>query len=129
MAFANSFFRNSIISIISACIIYGFLEIILKELNLKNGLINYCTFICKIWFISSPFIGLEISVIKYFSELEYFIKPIKIFIYKTLIFFIISFLCYNDKGINCFVYAKPLCDIIFLFYYSKICFDITLNKH
>ena len=56
IAFANSFFSSSIISIVSACIIYGFLKNFLQFLNLKEGLINYTYFVSKIWFISSPFI-------------------------------------------------------------------------
>lgn len=127
-AFANSFFISSIISMVSAFIIYGFLENILELIHLKEGLINYCIFASKIWFISSPFIGLEIAVFKYYSEIEYLKVPIELLIYKLLAFFIISFLFYADRKTNCFIYAKPLCDIIFLFYYTKICFDITLNK-
>ena len=56
IAFANSFFSSSIISIISACIVYGFSKNIFQFLNLKEGLINYTSFVTKIWFISSPFI-------------------------------------------------------------------------
>lgn len=59
IAFANSFFSSSIISIISACIIYGFSKNIFNFLNLKDGLINYTLFVSKIWFISSPFIRLR----------------------------------------------------------------------
>lgn len=55
-AFANSFFASSIISIVSACIVYGFSKNIFQFLNLKEGLINYTSFVTKIWFISSPFI-------------------------------------------------------------------------
>lgn len=126
--FASAFFSSSIISIILACIIYGFLENILDLLGLRTGLINYCSFIAKIWFISSPFIGLEIVVFKYFSMIEYFQKPLKILIIKLFVFLFISCLFYTSRKTNCFIYAKPLCDIIFLFYYSRICFDITLNK-
>ena len=126
--FASAFFSSSIISIILACIIYCFLENILDLLGLRTGLINYCSFIAKIWFISSPFIGLEIVVFKYFSIIEYFQKPLKILIIKLFVFLFISCLFYTSRKTNCFIYAKPLCDIIFLFYYSRICFDITLNK-
>ena len=126
--FASAFFSSSIISIILACIIYGFLENILDLLGLKTGLINYCSFIAKIWFISSPFIGLEIVVFKYFSMIEYFQKPLKILIIKLFVFLFISCLFYTSRKTNCFIYAKPLCDIMFLFYYSRVCFDITLNK-
>ena len=127
-AFANSFFTSSIISIVSACIIYGFLKNILELLNLKSGIINYCLFASKTWFISSPFIGLEVAVFKYFSTIEYFKKPIEILILKILLFFIISFLFYSTRKLNCFIYAKPICDLILLVYYSQICFGITLNK-
>ena len=126
--FANAFITSSIISIVSACVVYGFLKNILGILNLKTGLINYCIFASKIWFISSPFIGLEIAVFKYFSTIEYWKRPIQILIYKLLAFLLISFLFYSTRKNNCFIYAKPLSDIIFLIYYSRICFDITLNN-
>ena len=61
IVFANSFFSSSIISIISACIIYGFLKNFLQLLNLEKGLINYTYFVSKIWFISSPFIRIRSS--------------------------------------------------------------------
>lgn len=128
ITFANSFVASSIISIVSACMIYGFLKNILDFIGLKTGLINYTMFAAKIWFISSPFIGLEIVVFKYFSVIDYFKKPIIILISKLFIFLAISFLYFSNNNMNGFIYARPLCDIIFLFYYSKICFDITLNK-
>lgn len=127
-AFANSFFATSIFSIFSACIIYGFLKNILEVFNLQNGVINYCIFASKIWFISSPFIGLEVAVFKYFFTIDYFKKPIIILIFKLILFLLISFLFYGTRKINCFVYAKPICDIFFLLYYSRICFDITLSN-
>ena len=128
IAFANSFVTSSIISIISACIIYGFLKNILELINLKEGLINYTMFAAKIWFITSPFIGLEIAVFKYFSSIDYLKRPIQLFIFKILLFSAISFLYFKNGNISGFIYSKPLCDIIFLAYYSRICFDITLNK-
>ena len=127
-AFTNSFLVSSIISIISALIIYGFLKNILEIFNLKEGIINYINFIIQIWFISSPFIGLELVCFRYFYEIEYFNIPIKILIYKLLTFFIISCLFYEKRKLNCFIYSKPICDIIFLIYYTKICFDLTLKK-
>ena len=127
ITFANSFFASSIISIVSACLIYGFLEKILEKFNISEGLINYTVFSAKIWFISSPFIGLEVTVFRYFYEIEYFKKPIKILLLKSLIFLLISVLFFAEKKVSCFIYAKPVCDIIFLFYYTRICFDTTLN--
>ena len=95
IAFANSFFASSIVSIISACIIYGFLNNILELFKLKEGIINFTIFSMKIWFISSPFIGLEVTVFRYFYEIEYFKKPIKILIFKLLIFYFISYMRHN----------------------------------
>lgn len=128
ISFANSFFASSIVSIVSACIIYGALENILELFNLKEGIINYTIFSSKIWFISSPFIGLEITVFRYFHELDYFKIPIILLISKLLTFFVICVCFYFDKKINCFIYAKPICDIIFLIYYTRTCFDATLNN-
>ncbi len=126
ITFANSFFATSIISMISACITYGFLEKILKNFNLGAGLINYTIFASKIWFISSPFIGLEVTVFRYFYEIGYFKTPIKYLIWKLMLFFIVSFLFYQERKLNCFIYSKAICDIFFLFLYSKICFEATI---
>ena len=126
--FANAFFSSSLVAIILACILYGFSHQVFELLGFPTGIINYCSFITKIWFISSPFIGLEITIFKYFSTLEYFPKPIKLIVSKFLLFICISILFYTSRKINCFIYAKPVSDILFLFYYSKICLDITLNK-
>ena len=126
--FSNSFCISSIISIVFACIIYGSFKNILEIFNLKEGLINYTNFATKIWFISSPFIGLEVAIFRYFYEIDYFVIPIKILIYKLLIFFIISILFFSERKINCFIYAKPISDIISLIYYTRVCFDLTLNN-
>lgn len=126
--FANAFFGSSLVAILFACILYGFSHQIFELLGFKAGIVNYCSFITKIWFISSPFIGLEITVFKYFSILSYFQKPIKLVVSKFLLFVCISALFYTSRKTNCFIYAKPVNDILFLLYYSKICFDITLNK-
>lgn len=126
--FSNAFIASSIVSIACACMVYGFLENILEFLELKTGLINYCVFASKIWFISSPFIGLELSIIKYYFTIEYYQKPIFLLILKSFTFFIISFFYYSSQKANCFIYAKPICDLCFLIYYSKICFEITLEK-
>ena len=127
-AIANSFFVSSIISISIALIIYTFLKDILHIINLKSGLINYTIFASKIWFISSPFIGLEITILKYFYELNSYKKILIISFIKLLIFCILGMAFYFKYPSNFFIYAKPFCDIIFLFYYSKICFELTLKK-
>lgn len=127
-AFSNGFIASSIFSIVVACIIYGFLEKLLEILNLSEGIINYCIFATKIWFISSPFIGLQFAIFKYFISIDYWEKNISILIIKFLTYLSICVLYYHSRKFNCFIYAKPVCDFIFLIYYSKICFDITLNK-
>ena len=126
-AVANSFFISSIVSIVSALIIYGFLEKFLILLNLKTGIINYTVFASKIWFISSPFIGLEITIFTYFYKLEYFKAPIKILIFKFITFILLSLVFYITHKTNCLIYSKPFTDLVFLFYYSKTCFDLTLK--
>lgn len=128
-AFANSFYASSIFSIIVACIIYFFEEKILEKLNFDEGIINYCMFITKIWFISAPFIGLQFSVFGYYISLDYWKKILKIIFSKILVYIILCFIYYKSKKYNCFIYAKTLCDFIFMTYYSKICFDITLTSH
>ena len=84
--FANAFFCSSLIAILLACILYGFSHQIFELLGLKTSIVNYCSFITKIWFISSPFIGLEIVIFKYFSTLSYFQKPIKLVIAKFVFY-------------------------------------------
>ena len=125
-AFANSFFKSTIVAIVFSFLVYGFLGNFLKFFQINQGLINYSVFISKIWFISSPFLALELAVLKYFTTLEFYKKPIIILLIKFILFFFISLLNYNSRRINCFIYAKPICDFIFLIYYSIICFDITL---
>jgi hypothetical protein len=127
-AVANSFFISSIISIIGAFIIYYLLKNILEFLNIKEGIINYTIFAAKTWFVSSPFIGLEITIFKYFSKLEIYKKPAIILAIKFIIYCSISLFLYLKLKNNCIVYAKPICDIIFLPYYTKICFDLTLKS-
>ena len=126
-AFSNGFVYSSIFSIVIACVLYGFLDKILTLINLPTGLINYCTFASKIWFISSPFIGLEIAILGYYIAINYYRKPLIIVFSKLILFLLISLFYYESKKFNCFLYAKPICDFIFLIYYSKICFDITLK--
>jgi Na+-driven multidrug efflux pump len=128
-AVANSFFISSIISIVGALIIYCFLKNILGIFNIKEGIINYANFAAKIWFVSSPFIGLELTIFKYFSKLDFFQKNIIIIISKLIIYYILSIILYFKFQNNCIVYAKPICDIIFLPYYTKICFDLTLKSN
>lgn len=125
---ANSFFISSIISIIGALILYSFLKDFLEIFHIKQGIINHITFASKIWFVSSPFIGLEITIFKYFYKLETYKKTIHIALAKLFIYFILLELLYIKYKTNCIVYAKPICDIIFLPYYTKICFDLTLKS-
>ena len=124
---ANSFFVSSIISIFLAIIVYQFLNSILEFLKLKNGLINYTVFASKIWFISAPFIGLELTIFRYFFEINYFKTPIKILILKLFVFLGLGMIFYIKYKTNCLIYAKPVCDMIFLPYYTKTCFDLTLK--
>lgn len=127
-AISNSFFISSSICIIYSIFIYSFLGTLLSFTNLSTGLINYCLFASKIWFVSAPFIGLELTIFKYFSEIDYLKTPIFIAILKLIIFVLITFLLYFKYPSNCILYAKPICDILFIFYYSKICFELSLRK-
>jgi len=126
---ADSFFITSIISIISSILIYCLLKKFLYILNIDNGIINYTVFAAKIWFISSPFIGLEIVIFKYFKEINYSKKIIFILIIKFILYLFISLIAHIKYPNSCLIYAKPICDFLFLFYYSKICFQLTLNKN
>jgi hypothetical protein len=127
-AVANSFFISSIISIIGALIVYCLLKNILGIFNIKEGIINYTVFAAKTWFVSSPFIGLELTIFKYFFKLETHKKTNIILVLKFLIYCILSAILYIKFKNNCVVYAKPICDIIFLPYYTKVCFDLVLKQ-
>ena len=126
-ATANSFVATSILCTCIAGILYCFLGNILSWFPLKTGTINYTVFASKIWFVSSPFIGLEIVIFSYFKELDYYSSPIKVVLLKLLVYLILCFILYFNRDVNCLVYAKPLCDIIFLPMLTRICFDLTLK--
>jgi hypothetical protein len=127
-AVANSFLASSIISIIGAIIIYCLLKNILGIFNIKEGIINYTIFATKTWFVSSPFIGLELVILKYFSKLESHAKTVIIIALKFVVYCILAGILYIKFKTNCVVYAKPICDIIFLIYYTKVCFDLVFKS-
>ena len=126
-AVANSFFINSLIAIPLAILIYAFLKKFLVIIKVPDGIINYTIYATKIWFISSPFIGLEITIFKYFSEIKYYKTPILLVTFKFIIFIILSIPLYFKYNISCIIYAKIITDILFLFYYTKTCFGITMK--
>ena len=117
-----------IVLIILSLIIYTFLRNILNLFNLKTGLINYIIFSSKIWFVSSPFIGLEITILRYFQELEIYKTPLIISIVKLILFIFCGLILHFKYPSNCLIYAKPISDICLLFYYTKICFELTLKE-
>lgn len=89
IAFSNAFIISSIVSILFACIIYTFLKNILEIVKLENGMIQYCLFASKIWFISSPFIrsrNFHFSLFFYYRILE-----------KAHYYFIFKIFCFLDN--------------------------------
>lgn len=124
-AISNAYVASSIISIVFALVVYTSFDKILELTNLSVGIINYTFFIAKIWFISSPFWGLELTIFKYYSFLDYDKKIGKIFVTKVLIWLILGCIFYFKYKVNCLIFAKPITDFVFLIYYTKICFDLT----
>lgn len=124
-AVARAFLYSSIASIIFAIIIYGFFGKIIKNIHIASSIQNYAILYSKIWFVATPFIGLEITIFKYFSKIESYLKPVLICILKLLIYVGLTALFYIKFPNECFVYAKPISDILFLPYYIKICLDLT----
>jgi hypothetical protein len=127
MTIANSFCISSFISIICAIIIYCFSGKILSLFSLSSGIINYSTFALKTWFIASPFIGLELTIFYYYSIIACNQKPVFILLVKFLAYVILALCFHLISKTNCIVYAKPICDILFLIYYIKICFNIEFK--
>ncbi len=125
---SNSFIINSVITIFSSIVIYGFFKDILNLFNIRIGIVNFAVYSAKIWFISMPIMGIEITILKYFHIIEYIKKPVIILISKIILYCILSFILYFKYNYSCVIYAKPICDAIFLIYYSKICFDLTMKN-
>lgn len=127
-ATSNSFIISTIIATTVVILLFQFLEDILKYLNFKVGIINYTVYALKIFFVSIPFLGLEFTIYKYFYELECYLKISKILFLKVLTFFIFTFTLFLKYNTSSYLYARILTDILFLYYFTKTCFEITIRK-
>ena len=127
-AVANSFAISTIVSTLVIILLFHFLENILEVLNFNQGIINYIIYATKIFFVTIPFLGLEITIYCYLYELECYSKVCKTLFLKVFIFFILtSILFFKYNTSSCF-YAKIFTDLLFLFYFTKTCFEITIRK-
>lgn len=125
---SNSFVISTIFSITIVILLYQFLKNILEYLQISTGIINYTIYALKIFFVSIPFLGLEITVLRYFYQINCYDKILKIISSKFLIFITLSFVLffkYNSSSILC---SKLITDLLFLYFYTKTCFSITIFK-
>lgn len=127
-ATSNSFIISTIITTTIVILLFQFLEDILEYLKFEKGIINYTVYALKIFFVSIPFLGLEITIYKYFYELECYSKICKIFSFKILTFFIFTFALFFKYNTSSCLYARILTDLLFLYYFTKTCFEITIRK-
>lgn len=125
---SNSFILSTFFCIIIVLLLYHFLENILKYLNLKPGIINYTIYSLKIFVVSSPFWGLEITILRYFYEINCYNKITHLSYLKFIIFIILTFILFFKYNTSSILYSKIITDFIFLYFYTKTCFSITVFK-
>ena len=125
---SNSFVISTIFSTTIIILLYQFFGNILKYLKIETGIINYTIYALKIFFVSIPFLGLEITILRYFYQINCYDKIIKINLIKLLIFIFLSYILFFKYNSSSILYAKLISDIIFLYFYTKTCFGITIFK-
>lgn len=127
-AVANSFVSSTVFTIVLTLLLYQFLDNILLFLNIKDGIINYTIYALKIFFVSFPFLGLEITILRYFYQIDCYNKIIKIVALKLLIFILLTFLLFFKYTYSSILYAKLITDMLLLYFYTKTCFKLTIFK-
>ena len=127
-AVANSFTISTIFTTIIILLLYHFLEKILFYLNIKTGIIHHTIYSLKIFFVSLPFLGLEITIHRYFYQINCYNKIIGIIFSKLIIFIILSILLFFKYNTSSILYSKLITDILYLYFYTKTCFALTIFK-
>ena len=125
---SNSFVISTIVSTVVIILLYQFFRDILIYLNIETGIINYTIYALKIFFVSIPFLGLEITILRYFYQINCYGKIIKIILSKFLIFIFFTFILFFKYSYSSILYSKVVTDILFLYFYTKTCFAITIFK-
>lgn len=125
---SNSFVISTIFSTTIIILLYQFFRNILEYLKFETGIINYTIYALKIFFVSIPFLGLEITILRYFYQINCYDKIIKINLLKLLLFIIFSFILFFKYNTSAILYSKLIDDMLFLYFYTKTCFSITIFK-
>ena len=77
-AVSNSFVFSTIFTTIIIILLYQFFEDILDTINIKTGIIHHTIYSLKIFFVSLPFLGLEVTILRYFYQINCYNKIIEI---------------------------------------------------
>lgn len=125
---SNSFVISTIISTVVIILLYQFFREILTYLNIETGIINYTIYALKIFFVSIPFLGLEITILRYFYQINCYDKIIKVILSKFFIFLFLTFILFFKYNSSAILYSKLVTDMLFLYFYTKTCFGITIFK-
>ena len=124
----NSFIISTIFTTIIILLLYQFFEKILLTLNIKTGIIHHTIYSLKIFFVSLPFLGLEITILRYFYQINCYNKIIENIFVKFIIFILLSFLLFFKYSSSSILYAKLITDLLYLYFYTKTCFAITIFR-
>ncbi len=127
-AVSNSFVFSTIFTTIIIILLYQFFEDILDTINIKTGIIHHTIYSLKIFFVSLPFLGLEVTILRYFYQINCYNKIIEITFSKLIIFILLGILLFFKYNSSCILYSKFLTDMLFLYFYTKTCFAITIFK-
>ena len=125
-AVSNSFVFSTIFTTIIIILLYQFFEDILDTINIKTGIIHHTIYSLKIFFVSLPFLGLEVTILRYFYQINCYNKIIEITFSKLIIFILLGILLFFKYNSSCILYSKFLTDMLFLYFYTKTCFAITI---
>lgn len=98
-------------------IIFYFSNYIFSLLNNSSGIINSCTYISKIFFLSLPLATFEITFLEYCNFIDSIKLPLGIIILKFLLWIILSFILFKTLSLTGFLYSKLGIDIFLLPYY------------
>ena len=127
-AVSNSFVITTIFTTLIILLLYQFLEKILFTLNIKTGIIHHTMYSLKIFFVSLPFLGLEITILRYFYQINCYNKIIETIFIKLIIFIVLSIILFFKYSTSSILYSKLITDLLYLYFYTKTCFGITIFK-
>ena len=123
---SNGFIISTLFNVVIILLLYQFLGDILNILNIKTGILNYTIYILKIFIVTIPFLGLEITIFRYFKEINCYNNIFYLLLYKLIIFIILTIIIFFKYNLSSILYSKIITDFIFLYFYTKTCFSITI---